>query len=479
MDRFRGYWWSPDGDAIAVSPSRHRAGAALVHRRSGRPGSAEPTESPTRPPAPTTPTSACTSSRSTAASRRRRVGPCTRSRTSPTSTGPPTGLIATVQSRDQRSIEVLAIDPTIRRATSCCSSITTTPGSSWCPALPASLPTDGSSRAPTGTVPAGCSSTASRSRRPTCRCAPSRRSTTRRDDHRQPDRRRDGATRVAVDARRARTARRRAGRALRPPAGARSSCVRPRSTSPARHLRALAAGARVVRRDTRRARRTCTCRSSVTAASPPPCCSPPITTAHRSRCSSIRTAARTPRAVVQAHNAYLGSQWFADQGFAVVIVDGRGTPGRGSEHGNAPSTAISPAPCSRTRSRPLPGRRRARGPRPRPGRRSAAGASVATSPRSPCSGVRTSSTPPSPARRSPSGACTTRSTPSAISAIPAEHRRRLRRQLVAPAGRPAEPAAAADPRPRRRQRGGRAHAAAVVGAAGGRQAARGAAARRA
>lgn len=35
--------------------------------------------------------------------------------------------------------------------------------------------------------------------------------------------------------------------------------------------------------------------------------------------------------VIQSHNAFLSSQWFADQGFAVVIVDGRGTPGRGSE----------------------------------------------------------------------------------------------------------------------------------------------------
>ena len=34
--------------------------------------------------------------------------------------------------------------------------------------------------------------------------------------------------------------------------------------------------------------------------------------------------------VVQSHNAHLTSQWFADQGFAVVVVDGRGTPGRGS-----------------------------------------------------------------------------------------------------------------------------------------------------
>ncbi|WP_181797266.1 S9 family peptidase [Streptomyces sp. WELS2] len=32
--------------------------------------------------------------------------------------------------------------------------------------------------------------------------------------------------------------------------------------------------------------------------------------------------------VVAAHNAHLTSQWFADQGFAVLVADGRGTPGR-------------------------------------------------------------------------------------------------------------------------------------------------------
>ncbi|MGX2994730.1 prolyl oligopeptidase family serine peptidase [Streptomyces sp. JNUCC 64] len=32
--------------------------------------------------------------------------------------------------------------------------------------------------------------------------------------------------------------------------------------------------------------------------------------------------------VYAAQNAYLTSQWFADQGFAVVVADGRGTPGR-------------------------------------------------------------------------------------------------------------------------------------------------------
>ncbi len=35
--------------------------------------------------------------------------------------------------------------------------------------------------------------------------------------------------------------------------------------------------------------------------------------------------------VTASHNAYLSSQWFADQGFAVVVADGRGTPGRGPE----------------------------------------------------------------------------------------------------------------------------------------------------
>jgi dipeptidyl-peptidase-4 len=34
--------------------------------------------------------------------------------------------------------------------------------------------------------------------------------------------------------------------------------------------------------------------------------------------------------VLHARSAFLSSQWFADQGFAVVVVDGRGTPGRGS-----------------------------------------------------------------------------------------------------------------------------------------------------
>ncbi|EFL39310.1 S9 family peptidase [Streptomyces griseoflavus] len=35
--------------------------------------------------------------------------------------------------------------------------------------------------------------------------------------------------------------------------------------------------------------------------------------------------------VLAAHNPHLTSQWFADQGFAVIVADGRGTPGRSPE----------------------------------------------------------------------------------------------------------------------------------------------------
>src|SRR5205807_1493454 len=35
--------------------------------------------------------------------------------------------------------------------------------------------------------------------------------------------------------------------------------------------------------------------------------------------------------VVSARNAYLTPQWLADQGFAVLVADGRGTPGRGPD----------------------------------------------------------------------------------------------------------------------------------------------------
>ncbi len=70
--------------------------------------------------------------------------------------------------------------------------------------------------------------------------------------------------------------------------------------------------------------------------------------AHELRCALLlprghqRGSARLPvlcdpyggpaaRRVVAARNAYLTPQWLADQGFAVLIADGRGTPGRGPD----------------------------------------------------------------------------------------------------------------------------------------------------
>ena len=48
--------------------------------------------------------------------------------------------------------------------------------------------------------------------------------------------------------------------------------------------------------------------------------------------------------VVRSYNAHLSSQWFADQGFAVLVVDGRGSPGRGPawEHEVAGDLATAP-----------------------------------------------------------------------------------------------------------------------------------------
>ena len=102
--------------------------------------------------------------------------------------------------------------------------------------------------------------------------------------------------------------------------------------------------------------------------------------------------------VLASADAYLTSQWFAEQGFAVVVADGRGTPGRGPQWDRAVAGDLA-GPCSMTRSR--------RSPRPVsstlistcPRWRSGAGRSAGTCPRSPCCAGPTSFTPRSPARR--------------------------------------------------------------------------------
>ena len=75
------------------------------------------------------------------------------------------------------------------------------------------------------------------------------------------------------------------------------------------------------------------------------CCSRATTTARRCPCCSTRTAVPTRCGRCARTCAHLVSQWFADQGFAVVVIDGRGTPGRGSDweravHGDLATAAL-------------------------------------------------------------------------------------------------------------------------------------------
>ncbi len=122
--------------------------------------------------------------------------------------------------------------------------------------------------------------------------------------------------------------------------------------------------------------------------------------------------------VVRAHNAHLTSQWFADQGFAVVVADGARHARAAAPSGSVRSITIWRPPSSTTRSPPSTTPPTSTACSTSSVSPSAAGASAATSPRSPCCAGPTSSTPPSPARRSRSGASTTRTTPSATWAIP-------------------------------------------------------------
>ena len=73
---------------------------------------------------------------------------------------------------------------------------------------------------------------------------------------------------------------------------------------------------------------------------------------HRRRRSAAGAALPLRRARLPSSSwcpaGYLVSQWFADQGFAVVVADGRGTPGRG-RRGSTRSTATRPASPWRTR----------------------------------------------------------------------------------------------------------------------------------
>jgi len=51
---------------------------------------------------------------------------------------------------------------------------------------------------------------------------------------------------------------------------------------------------------------------------------------------------------VADRDLYYASQWFADQGFAVIVADGRGTPGRGPRWERVPMDLYSSARLERT-----------------------------------------------------------------------------------------------------------------------------------
>ena len=126
-------------------------------------------------------------------------------------------------------------------------------------------------------------------------------------------------------------------------------------------------------------------------------------------------------------------QWLADQGFVVVIADGRGTPGRGPRWDRAIAGDLATFPLQ-DQVDALPAVAEAHpDDSTRAGSASAAGRSAATWRRSPCCAGPTSSTSRSPARRSPTGGSTTPPTPSATSGTPTGPAG-LRRQLAARAG---------------------------------------------
>ena len=95
--------------------------------------------------------------------------------------------------------------------------------------------------------------------------------------------------------------------------------------------------------------------------------------------------------ILAARGAYPTSQWFAEQGFAVLVTDGRGTPGRGPR-GTGPWPGTSPTRCWRIRSTRCTPPRNSSVTWTSLGSRSGAGRSAGTCPHWPCCAARTCST---------------------------------------------------------------------------------------
>ena len=117
--------------------------------------------------------------------------------------------------------------------------------------------------------------------------------------------------------------------------------------------------------------------------------------------------------VVKAASMFLTSQWFAEQGFAVVVADGRGTPGRGPSWDKTIAGDFATGVLEDQVTALGAAAGEVRRPGHRPGSPSAAGRSAGTCRRSRCCAAPTCSTRRWRARRSPTGGSTTPTTPSA------------------------------------------------------------------
>ncbi len=181
------------------------------------------------------------------------------------------------------------------------------------------------------------------------------------------------------------------------------------------------------------------------------------------------------RVLRDARRGYCASQWFAEQGFAVLVADGRGTPGRGPRwereiYGDLAGPVLDDQVDGAAR-----GRRGMPRPGPRAGSGSAAGRSAATSRRWRCCAARTSSTPRVAGAPVTDQRLYDTHWRERYLGHPDEHPEALRpRAPSSPTRRSLTPAAAPGPRPGRRQRGRRAHPAPVRGTTGRRPPARGA-----
>ena len=343
MGRTRGYWWSPDGTAIAacrvdvtdvdtwhiadpanpsVAPNEIRYPASRHH---------QPRRAPLH-----------RADRRVRTSRDRR-GTATRSRTSPTWRGTVTVCYVTVQSRDQRHVMTVQADPT----TGATEEVLSDRDDDWVELVPGTPRHDAEGRL----VTCGDRDGVRRLLVDDVPVTPPDAAGARRRLRRRHARRhwRTSSTWPTRSTIRLCSTCGDCGLAQEPEALTDEPGVHTRIRRRRHRRRAVGDARRAIRCGRRRSTAS---RSSRTphqpsgrplvpissppaiAASPLRCCSPRTaiaSAAPRCLCCSTRTVDLMPQRVVASQAAHLTSQWFADQGFVVIVVDGRGTPGRGSQ----------------------------------------------------------------------------------------------------------------------------------------------------